>query len=158
MIHGEITGRIANGDAEMEFASSYEICSPSVIAEDFDGDIVILNLDDGRYFNLRGAGPNVWNTLMAGATAQSIVDSVGQSRPDWVDSTNRFLCRLHELKLIRTVSAVAATTVAMPIDWNSLPAGDQPEIEVFDDLAQLILADPIHDVDAEAGWPMRKAA
>lgn len=28
-----------------------------------------------------------------------------------------------------------------------------PEIEVYDNLADLILADPIHDVDNEAGWP-----
>lgn len=94
---------------------------------------------------------------MAGATAQSIVDGVGLSRPDWVDSTNKFLCRLHELNLIRA-AIPAATEVVPPIDWNSFATGDEPEIEVFDDLAQLILADPIHDVDAEAGWPMRRAA
>jgi len=107
---------------------------------------------------LCGAGRNIWSALMAGATAQSIVDSVGPSRPDWVDSTNKFLCRLYELNLIRAASPATAIEVVPPIDWTSFAAGDQPEIEVFDDLAQLILADPIHDVDAEAGWPMRKAA
>ena len=142
----------------MDFATSYEICSPGVIAEDFDGDIVILNLDDGRYFSLRGAGPSVWNALMAGATAQSIIDSVRQSRNVWADSTNQFLRRLLELQLIRAVGKTTSVSAGMPIDWNSLSDGDQPEIEVFDDLAELILADPIHDVDAEAGWPIRKAA
>ena len=28
-------------------------------------------------------------------------------------------------------------------------------VEVFDDLADLLVADPIHDVDQEAGWPHR---
>lgn len=142
----------------MDTATSYEICSPSVIAEDFDGDIVILNLDDGRYFSLRGAGPNVWNALMAGATAQSIIDSASQSRNVRANSINQFLCRLHELKLIRAIGEANSHAVALAIDWNSLSEGDPPEIDVFDDLAELILADPIHDVDAEAGWPMRKAA
>jgi hypothetical protein len=142
----------------MDFATSYEICSPGVIAEEFDGDIVILNLEDGRYFSLRGAGPIVWNALMAGATAQTIIDSANPARNDRVDAIIQFLCRLHELQLIRTASEVTNISVATPIDWNSLSAGDRPEIEVFDDLAELILADPIHDVDAEVGWPMRKTA
>ena len=32
-------------------------------------------------------------------------------------------------------------------------AGRWPGIEVFDDLAELIFGDPIHDVDEQAGWP-----
>jgi hypothetical protein len=28
-------------------------------------------------------------------------------------------------------------------------------VEMFDDLADLILTDPIHDVDQNAGWPHR---
>ena len=32
-------------------------------------------------------------------------------------------------------------------------AGEAPRIEIFDDLAELIFADPIHDVDEQAGWP-----
>jgi hypothetical protein len=31
-----------------------------------------------------------------------------------------------------------------------------PTVEVFDDLAELIMADPIHDVEEAAGWPVRK--
>jgi hypothetical protein len=30
------------------------------------------------------------------------------------------------------------------------------KLEVFDDLSELLVADPIHDVDEEAGWPHRK--
>jgi hypothetical protein len=31
-----------------------------------------------------------------------------------------------------------------------------PAMEVFDDMADLIKADPIHDVDDVAGWPVRR--
>jgi len=30
-----------------------------------------------------------------------------------------------------------------------------PVVEVFNDLADLIAIDPVHEVDASAGWPMR---
>jgi hypothetical protein len=29
----------------------------------------------------------------------------------------------------------------------------EPAIEVFDELAELIYGDPIHDVDEKVGWP-----
>ena len=34
-------------------------------------------------------------------------------------------------------------------------AEPQFTVEVFDDLADLLIADPIHDVEATAGWPHR---
>ena len=30
-------------------------------------------------------------------------------------------------------------------------------VEMFEDLADLILTDPVHDVDHDAGWPHRPA-
>jgi Coenzyme PQQ synthesis protein D (PqqD) len=141
----------------MDFGKCYEICSPEVIAEDFDGDIFILNLEDGRYFSLRGAGPSVWGALTAGATPQEIVDGAQRDRPVLAESTAQFLHRLLDLQLIRIAGHEAAFAGASSVDWSSLSDEDHPDIEVFDDLAELILADPIHDVDAAAGWPMRKA-
>ena len=37
-------------------AAAYAINAPDVVAEDFDGKIVVLNLADGRYFSLEGIG------------------------------------------------------------------------------------------------------
>jgi hypothetical protein len=35
-------------------------------------------------------------------------------------------------------------------------ASGLPKVETFSDLADLIKADPIHDVEETAGWPNRK--
>jgi hypothetical protein len=32
-----------------------------------------------------------------------------------------------------------------------------PVLQVFSDLAELIAIDPVHEVDAAGGWPMRPA-
>jgi hypothetical protein len=37
-------------------------------------------------------------------------------------------------------------------------AGMTFDLAVFDDLADLLIADPVHDVDEEAGWPHRPAS
>ena len=147
----------------MNFDTSYEICSPAVMSEDFDGETVILNLEDGRYFSLRGSGNDVWNALMAGSAPRSIVTSVRRVRADWEVATTEFLQRLVALGLIRpTVTSTSGATrnddESSSVTWSSTANGDEPGIDVFEDLAELILADPIHDVDADEGWPIRKAA
>ena len=48
----------------------------------------------------------------------------------------------------------AAHAALLGLDWS----GEPPQIEVFDDLAELIFADPIHDVDEQVGWPAPRPA
>lgn len=128
----------------------YAISAPDVVSEDFSGQIVILNLSDGRYFSLGGIASTVWSNLLAGQTPQAIFDSIGQHRPELGDEANRFVDRLLELKLIRPQEgSESGLAAALSETW----AGDPPKIDVFDDLAELIFADPIHDVDEQAGWP-----
>ena len=130
--------------------SRYAISAPDVVSEDFNGQIVILNLSDGRYFSLGGVASSVWNTLLAGQTPQAIFESIRERRPDLSDEAVRFVDRLFELKLIRPdEGGEAGIADAIFEAWD----GDTPRIDVFDDLAELIFADPIHDVDEQAGWP-----
>jgi len=61
--------------------SLYVINAPDVVAEDFDGQTVMLNLSDGRYFSLGGIASPIWNNLTRGCSPQAIFDSVGQQQP-----------------------------------------------------------------------------
>jgi hypothetical protein len=141
----------------MDFNKQYQINAPDVISEKFDDDFIILNLEDGCYFSLEGAGSSVWNALIAGATPGSIVKGVQQACPDLAEPTVQFLLQLCKLKLVRPVAGPCTESLES-VDWAARCEHGEPQIEVFDDLAELILADPIHDVDAEAGWPLRRAA
>lgn len=139
----------------MDPSSAYEINAPDVIAETFDGEPVILNLVDGRYFSLSGIASSIWPVLLAGHSPESILTSIRAQRPELVGASSEFVARLLELNIVRARSDINGVRSA-PIEavWS----GDTPEIEVFDDFAELIAADPIHDVDEDAGWPnLRKA-
>ena len=129
----------------------YSINAPDVVAEDFNGQIVILNLSDGHYFSLSGIASPIWSALLEGHTPQTILDDIGQQQPDLVAGAGGFLDRLLELRLIRPQEATLAGTSAGALQhsWSDEAA----QIEVFDDLAELIFADPIHDVDEQVGWP-----
>ena len=128
----------------------YAINAPDVVAEDFDGEMVILNLATGYYFSLRGIAGPIWSSLLAGHTPESILASIRAARPELLDESQGFLERLVELDLVRP-QASNGDRATSPIDaaWSA----DGPRLEVFDDLAELIVADPIHEVDEQAGWP-----
>jgi len=134
----------------MRASIGYTINAPDVVAEDLDGEIVILNLANGHYFSLGGIACPIWSLLLSGHTPQSIFTSIEARRPDLVDGSSEFVNRLIELNLI-TPCTDADAAPADPID--ELWSGTSPTIEVYDDLAELIFADPIHDVDEQAGWP-----
>ena len=139
----------------VNISSRHAINAPDVIAEDFDGEMVILNLANGHYFSLAGIASPIWDLVLAGHTPQSILSSIQARRPELVEDSLRFLGRLVELDLVRP-EANGADSPGGAIDevWS----GKAPEIEVFDDLAELIFADPIHDVDEQAGWPTPRPA
>ncbi len=130
---------------------AYVINAPDVVAEDFDGKIVILNLADGRYFGLEGIGGLIWARLLEGAAPSDILASIAVQQPGLEGSASDFIRSLVEWRLIRPSEAMAG---APRVDIRETWASEAPRIEVFDDLAELIFADPIHDVDEQAGWPL----
>lgn len=134
----------------MNASGTYTINAPDVVAEDLNGEVVILNLANGHYFSLCGIASAIWSLLLSGHTPRSILTSIEARRPEMVEASSDFFRRIVELKLVRPRDDADAVP-AHPIDegWT----GDAPAIEVYDDLAELFVADPIHDVDEQAGWP-----
>jgi len=130
-------------------ASSYVINAPDVVAEDFDGQVVILNLANGHYFSLEGIAGRIWSLVLDGIPPDRILASIAAGRPDLAETAAAFLNQLvdHGLVVPGQAGDGAADFIA---DW----AGEAPRLAVYDDLAELIFADPIHDVDEQAGWPV----
>ncbi len=130
---------------------SYAINAPDVVAEDFAGETLILNLATGHYFRLRGAASPIWSSLLAGNSPETILASIRAKRPELFEKSFAFFGRLVELGLIRPNANGASGHEDSLVDetWSA----EAPEIEDFGELAELIFADPIHDVDEQAGWP-----
>jgi hypothetical protein len=112
-------------------------------------------LANGHYFSLSGIGAPIWASLLSGNTPDAILASVAGKRPDLMDDAVGFLARLVELDLVRPyANGHGDAALAVHEDWS----GEGPRIEMFDDLAELIFADPIHDVDEQVGWPAPRPA
>ncbi len=133
--------------------TAYVISAPDVVAENFDGQVVILNLANGHYFSLGGIAGEIWRLVMDGVGLSSIEESVAAQRPELHAGAVAFLQRLVDLGLIRAEQSLQAAGVPDGLEWGT----GAPELETYDDLAELIFADPIHDVDEQAGWPVPRS-
>ncbi len=134
----------------------YELAAPGCVADDFSGEIIAINLESGRYFSLRGIAYTVWQDLIAGYSPRTIRDSLTSIDVTLADATAAFVADLERHGLIRP--SVHATVIDRPM--MSVPLAQEgvalPVVEVFDDMVDLITADPIHEVDEQSGWPIRR--
>lgn len=131
----------------------YIVAGPDIVFEKFGGDLVVLDIATGRYFGFNPTAARVWEALMAGASPATIAE-LGFD----VASVVGFVEKLEVYKLI--VSAGVSNRLLPDQLRDPLTADlSAPTVEVYEDLADLIVADPIHDVDDQHGWPrMMKAA
>ena len=137
--------------------------APSVVSEIIDGEVIVMNLKSGNYYSSDKVGAVVWawmeegkseaemNRLARGryrASAQAIHDDL-----------QAFLSRLLEEGLVREI--VAPHNGASGAVGGGHVAGQEafvtPQLCVYTDMQDLLVLDPIHEVDA-MGWPTPKQA
>jgi hypothetical protein len=121
--------------------------------ETIDGETVIIDAESGRLFLATGVGPWLWNKLTSGASFEALVDDMtAQYGPDAASPTLDFLLSLKELGLLGSAPGAAATVLEAPALPDLFAA---PLIEKYDDIADIIAMDPIHDIEPSKGWPHR---
>ena len=136
----------------------YEINQPMVIAEVFDDETIIIHFDTGNYYSLDSFSSIVWRAMEERVDVSSLPDILSTcfkqvSSGELRKLVNQLVAELLSEDLIRSVEGVKPGEVVLAqVDCK----GDLPEnagcLTKFDDMQELLLLDPIHDVDA-AGWP-----
>ena len=135
----------------------FRIASANVHYAEFDGEVVVINTLIGSYYSLRGSAIDIWSLIEANASRQMIVESLAArydgDREAIAAAVDRCLAQLVEHALIGEAPANngSLTSVQRNGPKQALP---EPLIESVDDLRDLLVLDPVHDV-SEAGWPQR---
>jgi Coenzyme PQQ synthesis protein D (PqqD) len=133
--------------------------SVSLTHERLDDEVIAIDLESGAYFALDDAAADGWSILAAGGSLDDAIDAVAtrfavtpdEARPD----LERFAEELVEAGLLERVDADPVPVELGPRANASRPYR-APAIERFNDLEDLLLLDPIHEVD-DAGWPVSRA-
>ena len=130
-----------------------------VISENIDGEVVIINLDSGTYYSTSGIGTVLWGLIeqghSLGRTSEALRAAYGRE-PEVDDAVQRFMEKLKEERLITARADRPTPSTALP-DVKVNGGFDEPVLHKYEDMKDMLLLDPIHDVDDEAGWPQPKS-
>jgi hypothetical protein len=129
----------------------YAPASPDIAHESFDGDVVVVDLANGKYYSFSESGSAIWLAL-AGAVAPGDLIGLGA----FADAIPQFVHRLCEYQLIAARPELEAVPLDAGLAERLRDCSEGPDVTVFDDMADLFVADPIHDVDEPSGWPVVK--
>ena len=137
----------------MHRSDVYAVASKDIVFESFDGEAVVLDLSNGKYFGFSDSGSAVWQALSSGVGTQALIAAAT------IDAAGleAFVAQLVEFGLLAPSDA---TPQPLPDDFPAvLAAAKEPlNVSVHDDLADLIIVDPIHEVEEPLGWPAVKQA
>ncbi len=138
-------------------ASAYAVASKSIIAKSFDSELTLINLDTGQYFAAGGSAVDFWEAISPGATVARVEQML----------LARYLAseevvKIEVEKLLRLflehglLAESAATGDEIPASSGQQKPWESGWLEVYGDMKELLLLDPIHDVETE--WPVAKKA
>lgn len=137
----------------------FRVNTPTVTHETIDGEAVIINLDSGNYYSLVEAGSFIWGLVEKGASAsevQAVILQTYQGDAEDVDrGVQELLAQLQQENLIVPVEGAAEAFEPIPAvssNGHEKPSFSAPSLHKYSDMQELLLLDPIHDVD-DAGWP-----
>jgi hypothetical protein len=132
----------------------------NIAHEIFEGELVVVNLETGRYYAMKGESSDIFKLCLQEACTAEIIAALSSNytseSPDAIG--NSVQDYLENLK----VEGIISETVSRPDSAPSpvLEAAEKrpfstPAFEVHNDMQDLLMLDPIHEVD-DAGWPSLK--
>lgn len=137
----------------------FRVNTPTVTHETIDGEAVIINLDSGNYYSLVEVGSFIWGLVEKGASASEVQQAIFQTYQGDATDIDRgvqgLLAQLQQENLIVPFDGPGALDLTEAVPSNNShekPSFDPPLLHKYSDMQELLLLDPIHDVD-EAGWP-----
>jgi hypothetical protein len=124
---------------------TYTINVAKAISETLDSETIIINLEKGTYYSMNNAGTGVWNAIMAKSPIS--IDAPGVAD---------FINQLVMDELIQEINSPDVSAISSTPDTSTYHTTEIPTLERYTDMQEMLLADPIHDVDT-AGWPKLKS-
>jgi hypothetical protein len=134
----------------------YRANTPKVLYEAFEDETVLINLDSGNYYSFSGSGALIWDCIVRGDAVGSVIENLeGRfgGRNGIASAVEDFVRKLVEENLIVENSSGTAKSMNQgKVEIPTPPQFERPVLQKYSDMQDLLLLDPIHEVD-EMGWP-----
>ena len=141
----------------------YRINEPDVSAEVFETEVLAINLGSGHYHSLRESAVPFWRLLVEGRSvdeAAALLAAQLSAPAAVVLADSRALAAALVERAVLVTGSAPAVPVASPSPaWlgEFKPPYVTPVFDTYTDMKDLLLVDPIHEVDV-TGWPHQPAS
>lgn len=131
-----------------------------VVLESFEEETVLINLDTGLYYSLNPSGAEVLALVTSGLAFDQVVAALASAHegaPDAIAPSVRRLveeCVREGLLLASAEAPPEPVPVAIEAALAQGAPFEEPRLERFSDMQDLLVLDPIHEV-GETGWPTK---
>jgi coenzyme PQQ synthesis protein D (PqqD) len=137
--------------------------APHVIHEAIDGEVIVINLSTGAYYSLRGSAAEAWELIQRpdGIDTSQLIAVLAtryEASPEELSAAfDPFVAELGREGLVERSEGAGESVAPDPAaargngHQDSL-AFEAPKLEKFTDMQDLVLLDPVHEVD-DVGWP-----
>jgi hypothetical protein len=129
---------------------------PNVISETMGDETIIVDLASGHYYSLRESNVDVWECLERGYDEDEIAgvlsERYGAANSELGESVAAVVAQLRDEGLIVTRDGDTGRAEELPPAVGDPKPLSFPPISKFTDMQDIILLDPVHEVDAR-GWP-----
>jgi hypothetical protein len=138
----------------------YKINELRVISETIEGETIIIDLDTGNYYSVNKSAAIIWNQIEMNNSTNNILQSILNFYDTDEDTAEKSVGEISKFlltnNLISEVDLVVSLSKIEKINNNKKELFIIPKIEKYDDMKEMLLADPVHDVSENDGWPNLK--
>ena len=131
----------------------YKLNESKMFADVTNNVAIIINSETGIYYAINNCGSVVFQAILDGCSKQSIVENlkkIANCPADIEQKLNTFIKDLLQKEIIidgeQTTNSTVFDEVAIIKDNFEM------RVSEYADAQEMLLADPIHDVDEEEGW------
>jgi hypothetical protein len=147
----------------MNQSTRFKINDPEVIQEIIEGEAVLVNLGTGVYYNTDKVGASILHHIGRGETVNQIINNIADeydgNQEEIENGVYQLIERLQQEDLIvpdddESSEHGSGSSTTIHYQGGTL-AFEEPVLNKYTDMQDLLLLDPIHEVD-ETGWPSAK--
>ncbi len=139
----------------------FKINQPPVVAEQFDAEVIAIQLETGRYYSMEKSAVTIWALLTIGATLSDILAEVNaryEGEPGLIAETvQQFIDALQKAQLIVPYTNGHHADFSPLLPFSKKIRFEPPLLSEYSDMQDLLLLDPILEVDGQ-GWPQKKVS
>jgi hypothetical protein len=141
-------------------AREYRLRMDNLSIERLDGEIIAIDFSTGKYASFVGPSADIITLLQAGVSRAHWLTHIEREfdHTPGADVVSKevdvFLAILVDNGLVEATDSVNGHLDALPEDYQRT-SWSTPVLAIEDDLADLLVIDPIHDV-TDDGWPSKQ--